>query len=89
MASNTIRKLLLGACCATLLGCAPATPRWDREFGNAVRANLSAQVLDPAASASTDPVTGIDGHAARAAHERYQRSYARPDAEPARSLVTQ
>jgi hypothetical protein len=59
---------------AALSGCS-TTPRFNSHFGEAVRANLAAQVLDPAAAANTNPVTGVDGVAANAAHERYQRSF--------------
>ena len=62
--------LLLGA----LQGCS-STPRFNDNFGASVRANLSAQVIDPAAAANANPVSGIDGAAARAAQERYQRSF--------------
>jgi type IV pilus biogenesis protein CpaD/CtpE len=57
-----------------LLGCS-STPAFNYEFGKSVRANLSAQTLDPAASANTSPATGMDGHAAQAVQERYQRSF--------------
>ena len=68
-----------------LQGCG-STPRFNDHFGEAVRANLSAQVLDPAASANADPVHGVDGGAA-AAQERYQRSFKDNDAGAARSLM--
>jgi type IV pilus biogenesis protein CpaD/CtpE len=57
-----------------LQGCS-STPRFNDNFGASVRANLSAQVINPAAAANTDPVSGVDGAAARAAQERYQRSF--------------
>lgn len=87
MASRMTRWILSAPAAAALLGCVSGTPHYDREFGNAVRANLVSQVLDPAASANTNPAAGIDGQAARAAHEQYQRSYSRPQAEPARPLI--
>lgn len=61
-----------------LQGCSTA-PRFDKNFGESVRANLAAQTIDPRAAANTNPATGIDGAAARAAHERYQRSFTQPD----------
>jgi hypothetical protein len=66
---------LLGA---ALAGC-NSTPRFDDRFGDAVRANLSVQVLDPAASGNVNPANGVDGPAALAAHERYQRSFKERD----------
>jgi type IV pilus biogenesis protein CpaD/CtpE len=64
---------------ALLPGCS-TTPRFNEHFGAAVRANLAAQAIDPAAAASTNPAAGIDGAVARASHERYQRSF--KDVEP-------
>jgi len=61
-----------------LQGCS-STPRFEQNFGEAVRANLAAQTIDPRGATNTNPATGIDGAAARAAHERYQHSFARPD----------
>jgi type IV pilus biogenesis protein CpaD/CtpE len=75
--------LLLGA---TLQGCS-STPRFNDHFGAATRANLSAQVINPAASANANPAIGVDGAAAYAAQERYQRSFKDKDASADRSLV--
>jgi type IV pilus biogenesis protein CpaD/CtpE len=60
---------------ALLQGCS-STPRFNHHFGASVRANLAAQVIDPAAAVNGNPVAGVDGAAARAAQERYQRSFA-------------
>lgn len=71
------------ACVAALLlvqGCA-TSPRFDRQFGASVRANVAAQTIDPRGAANANPATGIDGAAARAAHARYQRSFAQPQTE--------
>ncbi|MCS0658901.1 hypothetical protein [Massilia terrae] len=69
-----------------LAGCS-SSPRIDDHFGEAVRANLSAQVANPAASNNANPALGIDGHAARAAQERYQKSFAQPEAETKPALI--
>ena len=61
-----------------LQGCSTA-PRFEKGFGKAVRANLAAQTIDPRSAANTNPATGIDGPAARAAHQRYQQSFIHPD----------
>jgi len=61
-----------------LQGCATA-PRFERGFGTAVRANLAAQTINPRAAANTNPAAGIDGPAARAAHQRYEQSFIQPD----------
>jgi outer membrane murein-binding lipoprotein Lpp len=69
-----------------LCGCS-TTPRFNKYFGTSVRANVSAQVLDPAAATNTNPAAGMEGKAAAAAHERYQNSFKEPET-PVRSLVT-
>lgn len=58
-----------------LLGACASTPRWDRQAGDTVRATLAAQVANPAAAHNPDPVNGIDGRAARASLQRYERAY--------------
>lgn len=83
MRSKSIRwaALVLLACGAT--GCISTTPDWDARFGTATRHNLAAQVLDPAAGANRNPALGLDGRAARSALDNYQRSFARPEGQPA------
>jgi len=44
-------------------------------LGAATRATLAMQVLDPDASRSRQPVTGMDGRSAAAAQARYQKSF--------------
>lgn len=78
-----LMTLLLGA---ALQGCS-STPRFNEHFGAAVRTNLSAQVINPAAAANANPAFGVDGAAARAAQERYQRSFKENDASADRPLV--
>ncbi|RZA33919.1 MAG: hypothetical protein EOP92_18405 [Lysobacteraceae bacterium] len=80
--------LALASFGAGLQGCAYTTPEWDRQFGMATRANLAVQVLDPAAATNQNPATGIDGRAAKGAHERYQRSFAQPETAPAPLFIT-
>ncbi|GAA4664858.1 hypothetical protein GCM10025794_18970 [Massilia kyonggiensis] len=68
-----------------LYGCG-TTPRFNAQFGTSVRANVAAQVLDPTASANTNPAAGMEGAAAIIAHERYQNSFKEPE-KPIRALV--
>lgn len=63
-----------------LSACAPTTPRLDQQFGESVRATMASQVSDPAAGQNGNPVSGVDGRAARAAQERYERSFAQAHA---------
>jgi type IV pilus biogenesis protein CpaD/CtpE len=78
MATRRNRFVLAALLGAALAGCS-STPRFNHNFGDAVRANLSAQVLDPAASSNVNPVNGVDGKAALATQERYQRSFKEAD----------
>lgn len=56
------------------LGACSSTPHWDARFGQSLRSALAAQVIDPGAARADASVNGLDGKAAAAAHERYQRS---------------
>ena len=80
-----LQTCLFGAC---LQGCAQTTPLWDAQFGNAVRGNLAAQVIDPAAAANRNPAVGIDGRAAKGAYDRYQSSFAQPQRAPAPLIIS-
>lgn len=62
----------------TLAGCASTTPNLDARFGDAVRQARVAQTLHPEASNNPDPVSGLDGRAARSAMERYHESFKTP-----------
>jgi hypothetical protein len=68
-----------------LCGCG-TTPRFNRQFGASVRANVAAQVLDPAAAANTNPAFGMEGGAAAIAHARYQDSFKEPE-KPIKGLI--
>jgi type IV pilus biogenesis protein CpaD/CtpE len=83
-----IHFLLPALVAACLQGCMHTSPEWDRQFGTATRANLAAQVLDPAAAANRNPATGIDGRAAKGVHDRYQRSFAQPESAPPPIFLT-
>lgn len=61
-----------------LTACAETAPRYEAEFGNATRATLNAQIINPDAGNNADPVAGLDGRAARDAIDNYQKSFAEP-----------
>jgi len=63
-----------------LAGCATQTPNLDQHFGDAVNAAKAQQTINPDASQNTDPVAGVDGQAAKAAIDRYHKSYEQPPA---------
>lgn len=62
-----------------LTACVEPAPRYEAEFGNATRATLNAQIINPDAGNNPDPVAGLDGRAARDAINNYQKSYAKPE----------
>ena len=79
--------VLLAAMLGVLLQGCSSTPRFNDHFGESVRANLAAQVIDPAAAANTNPTHGVDGTAALAAQERYQRSFKEKDPSANQPLI--
>ena len=57
-------------------GCATPPPsEVDQNFGNAVRAAIAQQTINPDASRNRDPVTGIDGKAGVGAVDSYHQTY--------------
>ena len=75
MITLSLRVLTPAALALLLSACAATTPQADARFGQSVRATLAAQVAQPAAVRNANPVSGVDGQAARAAQERYERSF--------------
>lgn len=81
MHSTTLKIVLAGLLAsAALSGCAPNTPRLDANFGDAVNTAKAQQTINPDASQNTDPVAGLDGQAASAVIDRYNKSYEKPPA---------
>ena len=78
--------VLPAACCVLLLMGACSEPRiggntpLDARFGDAVRAAQAAQTLNPAAAQNVTPPPGLDGHAAKASIDRYEKSFEVPPA---------
>ncbi len=74
---------LLGlAALMMLTACAQTTPRADAAFGDTVRIATARQTMYPDASQNTDPVSGMDGRAARSGLERYHKSFKEPTPHP-------
>jgi hypothetical protein len=66
-----------------LTACVSTTPNWDSRFGQSVRGAIASQTINPAAAANQDPVYGVDGKAALGAQQRYERTFAQPEAQAA------
>ena len=73
----------VGGLAAALAGCAPASPQFDRAFGETVPALRAQQTLNPDAPLANQnkSVDGVDGRAAREAMNRYYKSFAEPPAQ--------
>ena len=52
----------------------------ERTFGDAVRAAIARQTLNPAASQNSTDASGLDGPAAKGTIDRYQKSFETPPA---------
>lgn len=65
-----------------LTGCAQSAPRFEANFGEAVRMANAQQTLNPDASRNADPVVGIDGRAADNAMQRYHKSFEHKEPQP-------
>lgn len=65
-----------------LTACQATMPRYESEFGDSIRNTFNAQVINPDASNNPDPVSGIDGRAARDVINNYQKSFAKPEPAP-------
>lgn len=78
----------IGCVVATLLaGCVSPTPMYDERFGEAVRTARAQQTLNPNASLNTDPVTGVDGQAAKSAYGNYEKSFQTPTPPPTINVI--
>lgn len=69
---------ILGALFIQLTACVQTAPRTEREHGQATRATLRAQIINPEAGNNPDTVTGINGQVARDAIQTYQKSFSDP-----------
>lgn len=68
----------------TLLLCAcSTTPHLDRDFGSSVAALRLQQSVHAQSPLNRDPVAGMDGQAASAAYDSYQKSFSAPAPQPA------
>ncbi|MBN3854990.1 hypothetical protein G3N59_16530 [Paraburkholderia sp. Ac-20340] len=66
------------AACLALSGCMTSTPIWDKHFGEATRAVMQAQIIDPQAAEHHPSTPGVDGESAVSAMTQYDKSFAHP-----------
>ncbi len=79
-------RLVLALLPVALAGCMAPTPHYDEKFGEAVRAAVAQQTVNPDASRNTDPVAGLDGKAADQTINNYDKSFAAPEKGEALSV---
>ncbi|UXU85329.1 hypothetical protein [Burkholderia sp. S-53] len=71
-----VRRAALAAPLAfALAGCMSSTPVWDSRFGDSVRTVMQAQIIDPHAAEHATSASGVDGSAAAAALDNYDKSF--------------
>lgn len=78
---NAVMLALAGV---ALAACAPLAPRLDASFGDAVNIAKARQVIDkdaPTKNAAKD-AAGLDGQAAKAVIDRYEKSFVTPEPQP-------
>ncbi|MDY7000940.1 MAG: hypothetical protein SVS15_04060 [Thermodesulfobacteriota bacterium] len=74
MSPRMILTAIFSVLALVALGCAPA----NAPYGDSLRQAIEAQKLNPG-PASLDPVTGLDGAAAKAAMDKYRNAGAEED----------
>jgi len=76
------RAALMLALSAALGGCLSSSPVWDAHFGEAARTASQMQIIDPHAAEHNPSTQGVDGKAAVAAQDGYDRSFQAPPVTP-------
>lgn len=77
--ARAARRSALGGCALLLAACAGPTPQLDRNFGNRAAQLVAQQLMYPDAKRNPDQVKGMDGQAASAAYDQYQKSFSAPE----------
>jgi hypothetical protein len=83
-----VTRMIVIAGVLSLCGCAATTtPATDAHFGEAMTMIKAQQTLNPDASRNTNPVTGLDGKAAKGALDNYRDSFRKPPADQVHPTV--
>ena len=73
-----MHKFAIALLFCLLAACSTTTPNYDKRFGDAVREAKLKMTINPEAGKNPDPVTGMDGKAAREGIIVYQDSFKAP-----------
>ncbi len=65
-----------------LISACAGPSKLDEDYGRSVEQARSTQVLHPEAEKNLEPVTGLDGKAAQASIEKYQKTFEQPREAP-------
>lgn len=71
-----------------LAACMPLTPHLDSHFGDAANIAKAEQIINPNAAQNQDPVSGVDGQAARDAQDNYHKSFKTPAKTTINNTIT-
>jgi len=80
LAVGIITLFLLSAACA-------GPSRVELDYGTSAKLSKFNQVLNPEAGKNLEPVTGLDGGAAKGIMEKYQKDFEKPAPPPAYMLT--
>lgn len=78
MNTNLIARAALLGAALSAAGCAMPPNEPVPPLGAIVSLTMAQQVMNPAAGINPDPVSGIDGKAAKSGYDAYQKSFRAP-----------
>jgi hypothetical protein len=64
----------------------PGPSRVEMDYGTSFKLSKFNQILNPEAEKNLDPVTGMDGQAAKATLDKYRKDFEKPPAPPVYTL---
>lgn len=82
------RKYVLNSCLPSIAlalmatGCALPPNAQEPLMGASISLTMAQQVINPAAGTNRDPVSGVDGKAAKSGYDTYQKSFRAPQPQP-------
>jgi hypothetical protein len=77
---------LCAGCTAPSLFEMPGPTRVEMDYGTSFKLSKFNQILNPEAEKNLEPVTGMDGQAAKATLEKYRKDFEKPPAPPTYTL---
>lgn len=78
MNARYLHSPLLIAIALMATGCAMPFGAQEAPMGASVSLTMAQQVMNPTAGTNNNPVTGMDGQAAKSSYDAYQKTYRAP-----------